>query len=150
MRSVILSLCVLALCPAALAQDVQWPETKAPRPYIFTQQNNIQDRPDITDRIQKVRIGYPLQVQLPGNPAVWSFDAEASALVEPRGRAMVYSPFRIEGTQSIFVFDFALSQAAVDGDKGRITLFTDDLPLSLKNVIPSGVYTVEFTVFDPG
>ncbi|WP_390914083.1 multicopper oxidase domain-containing protein [Pseudosulfitobacter sp. SM2401] len=97
-------------------------------------------------RVQLIRLGWPLQVQLPGNPAVWTFDAKDSDLIEPRGRTMVYSPTRIEGTQSLFVFDFALPSTAKPGDHGTIPLSTTELPQSLKNVMPNGVFVVEFAV----
>ena len=97
-------------------------------------------------RVQLIRLGWSLQVQLPGNPAVWTFDAKDSDLIEPRGRTMVYSPTRIEGTESLFVFDFALPSTAKAGDHGTITLSTTELPQSLENVMPNGVFVVNFSV----
>ncbi len=119
------------------------------RPYIFTQQNNVKGRSNPLGGAQYVRLGWPLQVQLPGNPAVWAFSASQSRLVEPHGHTMVYSPHRIEDTDSIFVFDFVLSANAKPGDIGVITLTTARMPDSLNKVIPLSIYSVEFTIIDP-
>lgn len=112
------------------------------RPYIFTQQhNNVKG--------QRVKAGWPLQVQLPGNPSVWSFDAARSVNVEPRGQAMVFSPERIAGTTSIFIFDFAISAGAQPDDTGMITITSANPPESLNHVIPNGVYQIEFVIDAP-
>ena len=121
----------------------------AKRPYIFTQQHNAQS-PDGANRWkQLIRLGYPIQVQLPGNPALWSFQPDASRNVTYLGRTMVYSPDRIAGTSSVFVFDLALAPNAIDGTEGYFTFTTDELPPSLDNVVPDGVFTVYFSVIDP-
>ncbi|MEM7425590.1 MAG: hypothetical protein AAF441_05810 [Pseudomonadota bacterium] len=114
------------------------------RPYIFTQQHN--GKPG-----QFIRLGWPLQVQLPGNPSVWTFQAGESSKIEPRGHALVFSPHRIDGTHSIFVFDFALSADAKAGDEGVITITTDPeiLPDSLNKVLPAGKYQIKFKVMHP-
>ncbi|SIS89384.1 hypothetical protein SAMN05421759_105179 [Roseivivax lentus] len=144
-------LAVLALGSpgSAGSETLPWPDDAVKRPYIFTQQHNVDGRPDAESRIQKIRLDWPLQVQLPGNPAVWTFVEDQSVLVEPRGRTMVYSPNRIDGTESIFVFDFALAADAKDGDAGVITLATEELPASLAPVMPNGVFVVKFHVIDP-
>jgi hypothetical protein len=123
------------------AQTAPFEDTVDPRPYIFVQQNNA--RPT-----QQVRLGYPLQVQLPGNPAVWHYQPKGSALVEQRGQAMVFSPGRIDDTQSIFVFDFVLADDAKPGDTGVITIISPNPPASLSNVVPGGVWQVRFEVID--
>ena len=129
------------------AQNLEWQDNPATKsPYIFTQQHNVNGRDDANMRVQLIRLGWSLQVQLPGNPAVWTFDAKDSDLIEPRGRTMVYSPTRIEGTESLFVFDFALPSTAKAGDHGTITLSTTELPQSLENVMPNGVFVVNFSV----
>lgn len=137
-----------AVAPAS-ADEPAWPNDPVRRPYIFTQQHNVEGRPDVAGRIQQVRLGWPLQVQLPGNPAIWRFASDRSALVEPRGQAMIHSPARIEGTESILMFDFVLAPEAKAGDEGVITLTTTDLPHSLDRVIPTGVFVIEFSVIDP-
>ncbi len=137
---------------ASLAETAASPwqqEGVAKRPYIFTQQHNVENRPDAAGRVQLIRLGYPLQVQLPGNPTLWTFQANSSSHVEYRGRSMVYSPNRITGTESILVFDLALSPDAVDGTDGYFTFTTDTLPQSLENVVPGGIYVVYFKVIDP-
>jgi len=147
-----LGLSVLALASAnpAAAQQQSWDNTRlAKRPYVFAQQHNVNGRPDAEGRVQRIRLGWPLQVQLPGNPAVWTFAPQDSPLIEPRGRTMVYSPNRIGDTQSIFVFDFVLSSDAKPGDTGAITLTTQELPQSLGRVVPTGIFVVEFSVIDP-
>lgn len=108
-------------------------------PYIFTQQHNA-------ILMQQIRLGWPLQVQLPGNPAVWTVQLDENLFVEPRGRTLLYSPERIDYTQSLFIFDFALSAQAKAGDSGRIVITTDKLPSSLANVIPCGRYTIDFLI----
>ncbi|WP_299684411.1 hypothetical protein [uncultured Tateyamaria sp.] len=144
---------VVLVVTDTLSAETQYPhwnnDTLDKRPYIFTQQNNVEGREGAPPHTQKVRIGYPLQVQLPGNPAVWTFDAGVSTLVEPRGWTMVFSPDRIPGTQSIFVFDFVLSPDAAHGDEGVIVLTTSDLPEALDMVLPQGVFAVKFQVIDP-
>ncbi len=131
------------------ADELPWPDEPVKRPYIFTQQHNMNGRTDAGERVQTIRLGWPLQVQLPGNPTVWTFVEDQSALVEPRGRTMIYSPDRIDGTESIFIFDFALRTDAQDGDTGVITLATEELPASLEAVIPNGTFVIEFQVIDP-
>ena len=119
--------------------------SKAPAakpPYIFVQQHNAKGG-------QFVRLGWPLQVQLPGNPNVWTYKPNQSTLVEPRGRTLIFSPGRIDLTQSIYVFDFVLSPHAKVGDQGIITLTTPTLPVSLQNVLPGGRYQIKFTVSTP-
>ena len=145
-----LGFAVLATPSMAETPAPSWDhDGNAKLPYIFTQQHNVENRPDAEGRVQLIRRGYPLQVQLPGNPAVWTFDADASALVEYRGRTMVYSPNRIAGTHSILVFDLAVSPDAKAGAEGKFTFTTDALPASLENVVPGGVYVVRFTLIDP-
>ena len=114
------------------------------RPYIFAQQHN--GKPG-----QLIRLGWPLQVQLPGNPTVWTFQADESSKVEPRGHVLVFSPHRISGTHSIFVFDFALSADAKAGDEGMITITTSpaELPDSLSKVVPDGKYQIKFKIMHP-
>ena len=124
-------------------------EGVAKRPYIFTQQHNVGNKPDGETGGQLIRLGYPLQVQLPGNPALWTFQADASLNVEYLGRTMVYSPNRIEETESILVFDLALSPDAMSGSEGYFTFTTEELPSSLDQVVPGGVYVVRFEVIDP-
>ncbi|WP_135502401.1 hypothetical protein [Roseovarius aestuariivivens] len=121
----------------------------AKRPYIFTQQHNAVIQSDTEAPAQLIRLGYPLQVQLPGNPALWTFQPEESHHVEYLGRTMVYSPNRIAGTESILVFDLALSADAADGTEGQFTFKTEELPASLENVVPDGIYVVRFQVIDP-
>ena len=121
----------------------------AKRPYIFTQQHNVGDKPDGETGGQLIRLGYPLQVQLPGNPALWTFQADSSLNVEYLGRTMVYSPNRIAGTESLLVFDLALSPNAKSGSEGYFTFTTEGLPSSLDQVVPGGVYVVHFEVIDP-
>ena len=96
-----------------------------------------------------IRLGYPLQVQLPGNPALWTFQPDASLNVEYLGRTMVYSPNRIEGTESIQVFDLALTPDAASGTQGYFTFTTEELPPSLDKVVPGGIYVVHFEVIEP-
>lgn len=148
-----LALLLASLGTGAFAETryLPWPEDgAAPRPYIFTQQHNVENRPDAEGRVQLIRKGYPLQVQLPGNPAIWSFRAGESENVAYRGRTMVYSPNRIAGTESLLVFDLELSPEVRDGDEGRITFTTDQLPSALERVVPGGVFVLRFTVIDPG
>ncbi len=144
---------LLACLGTGILAETQYPpwsgSITAPRPYIFTQQHNVENRPDAEGLVQVIRKGYPLQVQLPGNPAIWAFRAEASENVAYRGRTMVYSPNRIHGTESLLVFDLELSPEARAGDEGRITFTTDRVPDSLDRVIPGGVFVIRFTVIDP-
>ena len=127
-----------------------WPDHgNAKRPYIFTQQHNVENRPDTEGRVQLIRLGYPLQVQLPGNPAIWSFQPDASEYVEYRGLTMVYSPNRIDGTESLLVFDLALSDDARHGTEGYFMFITEELPAAIDNVVPGGVFVVRFQVIDP-
>lgn len=109
------------------------------RPYIFTQQHN-------NNASQKVRLGWPLQVQLPGNPAVWTYQDDESKTVSPRGSAMVFSPGRIDGTSSIYIFDFVLAENAKPGDEGIITITSSNPPESLNRVTPDGVYQIKFVI----
>lgn len=144
--AILMALGVFSAMPT-FAQEQTWHDNEARKtPYIFTQQHNIDGRAKSKAPAQLIRLGWPLQVQLPGNPAVWIFDAQDSALIEPRGRAMVYSPNRVEGTESLFVFDFALPETAKPGDSGKITISTQEVPQSLDKVMPNGVFVVEFSV----
>lgn len=128
-----------------------WPDTgAAKRPYIFTQQHNMPVPPEDGGPRIVIRAGYPLQVQLPGNPALWSFVPEDSRHVAYLGRTMVYSPDRIPGTASLLVFDLDLAPEAVDGTLGQFTFATADLPASLDKVLPDGRFVVYFKVVDPG
>lgn len=137
----------------ALQAETDYPpwtqDGPAKRPYIFTQQHNVANRPDTKGRVQLIRLGYPLQVQLPGNPSLWTFQPDQSRNVVYLGRTMVFSPDRIDGTSSILVFDLALAPNAADGTEGQVTFTTEELPPSLDNVVPNGVFVVRFTVIDP-
>ena len=145
-----IGLALVALPATAETKFQPWQqEGVAKRPYIFTQQHNAEIRPGTPEWAQFIRLGYPLQVQLPGNPALWTFRPEESQLVEYRGRTMVYSPNRIDDTQSLLVFDLALSPEAQHGSEGYFTFTTNELPQSLDNVVPGGVFVVHFTVIDP-
>lgn len=122
------------------AQALEGGRGKAP--YIFVQQHNLIAR-------QIVRTGWPLQVQLPGNPTVWTFQKDQSTNVETRGHAIVYSPGRIAGTDSLFIFDFVLAPDVKAGDQGVITITTRNAPMSLLQVVPDGFYQIKFTVAGP-
>ena len=152
-RSALSVVISFALSAGSLFAETTYPSWESNgsgnRPYIFTQQHNVENRPDAEGRVQLIRLGYPLKVQLPGNPALWTFQPEASKNVEYRGRTMVYSPDRIAGTESILVFDLVLAPDALPGSEGHFTFTTDELPPSLDNVIPEGVYVVRFSVIDP-
>ncbi|GAA4643857.1 hypothetical protein GCM10023115_18170 [Pontixanthobacter gangjinensis] len=109
------------------------------QPYIFVQQHN--GKPG-----QKIRKGWPIQVQLPGNPAIWTFDAKQSRNVVPLGKTLVYSPDRIDGMESLFIFDLALELDAEAGQMGEIVYTTDDPLPSLNRVIPNRVFRVQFEI----
>lgn len=152
LRTAMIGLAFAVIAPASQAETEfqSWEhEGTAKRPYIFTQQHNVENRPDAAGRVQLIRLGYPLQVQLPGNPALWTFQPDASSHVTYLGRTMVYSPDRIEGTESVLVFDLALEMDVEEGTEGQFTFTTDALPAALDNVVPGGVYVVRFKIIDP-
>lgn len=141
---------LIAQAAAAETKYQPWQQDGvAKRPYIFTQQHNVLNKTDGEAGGQLIRLGYPLQVQLPGNPALWTFQPDASLNVEYLGRTMVYSPNRIEGTESIQVFDLALTPDAASGTQGYFTFTTAELPPSLDRVVPGGIYVVHFAVIEP-
>ena len=135
---------LLATTTACSAQIPAWSveDGQNRAPYIFVQQHNGKTP-------QRVRLGWPLQVQLPGNPTVWTFQKDQSANVEPRGRSLVFSPGRIEGTQSVFIFDFVLAPNARAGDTGIITITSRNAPMSLLQIIPDGQYQIRFEITNP-
>ncbi|MCA9778379.1 MAG: multicopper oxidase family protein, partial [Candidatus Eremiobacteraeota bacterium] len=68
------------------------------RPYVFTQASD-----GLTAMVDQ---GGRVQIQLPGGPSVWSVVDVDTDKLEPLQSEVIPSPGRIEGTDSIYQFDF--------------------------------------------
>ena len=104
------------------------------QPYIFTQAHS--------GHSQSVQSGAALQVQLPGNPALWRFDSQASKNISFLGASPTFSPGRIPQTEALYNFNFVLT----GGEQAIIVIRTDELPPDLEETVPGGVFSLSLDV----
>ncbi|MCG6904074.1 MAG: hypothetical protein LJE68_15475 [Rhodobacter sp.] len=129
-----------ALCFAAVAQA----QDAGIFQYVFTQ--SYKNPADPPGRMQPIRAGVPVQVQLPAGPGVWVYDAGESSNVALTGEGSFDSPDRIAGTDTIQTFSFAVADGA---DRAKIVVTTDNLPPSLADIVPGGVFDLSLQVVSP-
>lgn len=98
--------------------------------WVFTQVHQGQDQPPVP-------VGADLEIQLPGEPTIWSLRSISQPTLESAGPPdLVPSPGRIAGTNGIYVFRFKVKTA------GTSTITLEEIHPSAGTVIRTFELTI--------